>query len=192
LLLNKEYDFAITQFLRVFNEYPESNYAPRSLYSLGWLYETDLKNYDSSLYYYQLLMEKYPKSQYSKDVRLPVNYLLALQSGQPLPDSLKPVERKKEAVKGIGNKDSLAIESKKLEKEIIEPEREAGSMTIDPLQLIKDPTKLLKDAKEAITDPRLLEMNLPTDPFKDLRPVKKDSIQQEMKPIIKSDSTKVK
>ena len=137
-------------------------------------------------------MEKYPKSQYSKDVRLPVNYLLALQSGQPLPDSLKPVERKKEAVKGIGNKDSLAIESKKLEKEIIEPEREAGSMTIDPLQLIKDPTKLFKDAKEAITDPRLLEMNLPTDPFKDLRPVKKDSIQQEMKPIIKSDSTKVK
>ncbi len=192
LLLNKEYDFAITQFLRVFNEYPESNYAPRSLYSLGWLYETDLKNYDSSLYYYQLLMEKYPKSQYSKDVRLPVNYLLALQSGQPLPDSLKPVERKKEAVKGIGNKDSLAIENKKLEKEIIEPEREAGSMTIDPLQLIKDPTKLLKEAKEAITDPRLLEMNLPTDPFKDLRPVKKDSIQQEMKPIIKSDSTKVK
>jgi len=193
LLLNKEFNFAITQFLRVFNEYPESSYAPRSLYSLGWLFENDLKIYDSSLYYYKLLLEKYPKSQYAKDVKLPVNYLLALQSGQPIPDSLKPVERKKEAVKGPEKKDSITIERVPNEKVGKEQEREAGSMSIDPLKLMKDPSKILKDAKETITDPRLLEMNLPTDPFKDLRPVKKDSVvNKDMKPVMESDTTKVK
>ena len=46
--------------------------------------------------------------------------------------------------------------------------------------------------KETLTDPRLLEMDLPSDPFKDLRPIKKVEPTQEMKPETPPDSTKSK
>ncbi|NLO18750.1 MAG: tetratricopeptide repeat protein [Ignavibacteria bacterium] len=192
LLSNREYNFAITQFLRVFNEHPESIFAPRSLYSLGWLFENDLKNYDSSLFYYQLLIEKYPRSQYAKDVKLPVDYLLALQSGLPIPDSLKAPERKKEVVQSEDESDSTDVQAVSPENEFKEGVNEAGSLKLNPLELIKDPKKLIKDVKETLTDPRLLEMDLPSDPFKDLRPIKKEEPTQEMKPETPPDSTKSK
>jgi len=89
---NKEYNFAIQQFIKVYNNYPESDLAPKALYAIGWIFEKDLHLFDSALFYYKVLINKYPNSVYAKDVKLSVTYLTALRSGEPLPDSLKTKE----------------------------------------------------------------------------------------------------
>ncbi len=95
LMKHGEYSFAISQFNKIFSQYPASKFAPRSLYNIGWIYEKPLQKLDSAFYYYSLLLEKYPNSEYAEDVKLSVLYLTALKSGEEIPDSLKT----KQAVK---------------------------------------------------------------------------------------------
>lgn len=95
LMLHNEYQYAIMQFNTLLDKYPGNKLEPRTLYSIGWLYESKLKNMDSALFYYKLLVDKYPTTSYAEDVRLSVEYMLALQKGGELPDYLK--ERKLEA-----------------------------------------------------------------------------------------------
>jgi tetratricopeptide (TPR) repeat protein len=97
LMLHREYQYAIMQFTTLLDKYPGSKLEPRTLYSIGWLYESKLKNYDSALYYYTILVDKYPMTSYAEDVKLSVEYMLALKKGGELPDYLK--ERRLEAYK---------------------------------------------------------------------------------------------
>ncbi|MFM7340435.1 MAG: tetratricopeptide repeat protein, partial [Bacteroidota bacterium] len=71
------YIMAARQFNRIADEYRESPLAPKALYSLGWMFENNLMQPDSALYYYRLLVERYPQSEYAKDVRAGVEIGLA-------------------------------------------------------------------------------------------------------------------
>lgn len=75
------YILAARQFNRIAEEYRDSPLAPKALYSLGWMFENTLMQSDSALYYYRLLVERYPQSEYAKDVRAGVEIALAHQSG---------------------------------------------------------------------------------------------------------------
>lgn len=75
------YIMAARQFNRIADEYRESPLAPKALYSLGWMFENNLMQPDSALYYYRLLVERYPQSEYAKDVRAGVEIGLAYKSG---------------------------------------------------------------------------------------------------------------
>jgi tetratricopeptide (TPR) repeat protein len=75
------YVLAARQFNRIAEEYRDSPLAPKALYSLGWMFENTLMQPDSALYYYRLLVERYPQSEYAKDVRTGVEIALAHQSG---------------------------------------------------------------------------------------------------------------
>jgi hypothetical protein len=146
------------------------------LYSIGWTFEKDIKVQDSALYYYQLLIDKYPKSEYARDVNVSVAYMLALRSGQPIPDSLQRkayVPRKKfDPVKGEPG----------IMPEPPRPPKLSTQKSFNPMDILKDPTKALKDTwngakdsfnetKDKITNPENLvpDMNLPTDPSKFLK-----------------------
>lgn len=85
---NGLYDLALQKFEQVYTSYPDNKLAPKSIYSIGWVYENNLHIPDSALTYYSLLLEKYPDSEYAKDVKLSVSYLQAVQSGT-IPDSLR-------------------------------------------------------------------------------------------------------
>ncbi|MFW5702162.1 MAG: tetratricopeptide repeat protein, partial [Bacteroidota bacterium] len=84
------YPFSINQFRQVYERFPKTSYAPKSLYTIGWIYEKHLDSLDSALYYYQLLIQKYSNTIYAEDVRTGVEYMLAVQAGGEIPDSLKP------------------------------------------------------------------------------------------------------
>lgn len=50
------------------DKYPESELVPKSLYTLGWIYENVFRNKDSVIYFYKTLKEKYPSSEYAAKV----------------------------------------------------------------------------------------------------------------------------
>lgn len=81
-----EYQLAVRQFARLAEAYPESRYAPKSLYTAGWIFERSLLNNDSAYAYYLLLLQLYPESEYAREVRPSVLYAQALRNGD-LPDS---------------------------------------------------------------------------------------------------------
>ncbi len=92
--IDKDYERAVKRLLNIYGKYPRTDYAPKSLYAIGWIFEKDLHQVDTALFYYQKLIAEYPNSVYARDIHLSVDYLLALRSGGPLPDSLKPRTRR--------------------------------------------------------------------------------------------------
>lgn len=83
-----EYAFAQRQWQRVVEGYPESPYAPKALYALGWLYERRLGHRDSALAYYAELVARYPQTPYAREVYTSVLYALAHREGVPV-DSIQ-------------------------------------------------------------------------------------------------------
>ncbi len=182
---NKEHKFALIQLSKVFNYYPISDLAPKSLYTIGWIYEKDLCIYDKALEYYKLLQRLYPESEYAKDIRRMVDYATIMKAGEKIPDSLKPVARKRyhSAIAPL-----LEFpETEEPEKSTIKKKRkesvEASDIFSDPTKIFKDMLESIPDADELLEEPgkmlksvsstdslkKLLPgVNLP-DPFKDLK-----------------------
>ena len=66
LLLDKNsYDQAVSLFDNILEQYPESEYSVKALYTQGWIFENRLNNPDSALSIYKKLADKYPKSEYA-------------------------------------------------------------------------------------------------------------------------------
>ncbi len=167
LMKHGEYVFAVSQFHKIFEYFPDSRLSPRSLYNTGWIYEKNLNSPDSAFKYYSLLIERYPHTVYAKDVGLTVAYLTALNSGSPLPDSL--VERQR-----------VVYQSKPIPTNI-EPVKapaiEKKDKSDPTLEDFLSPTKLWERAKEMV--------NEPMEQIKDLQKIEiKDLV-----PAFKSDST---
>lgn len=159
-----DFNFAIRQFLKIFNNYPKSPFAPRALYAVGWTFERNLRMSDSAFYYYQLLIDNYPNSEYARDIQLTVTYYLALQSGEPLPDSLKKREvvpySPAVAIPAPYEFDPALQQGNQKDLKQSKPE--------DGLQLkdLLDPKKLFQKAEEMITNPQemLKQAELPSSP----------------------------
>lgn len=84
----KEYGYAERQFTAILTNHPQSPYAAKALYALGWMYEKDIDNNDSALHFYGKLLEQYPRSDYAREIRPSVEYALAKQNGTEINDSL--------------------------------------------------------------------------------------------------------
>jgi tetratricopeptide (TPR) repeat protein len=135
------YPFSIDQFKRVYREFPKSRYAPKSLYTIGWVFEKHLDSLDSALHYYQLLIDKYPRSEYAMDVRTGVEYMQAVNSGGPIPDSLKP----KKVIQYVAPSPEKYIVRP---KEMAPPKPKDGD-GMNIMDVFKDPGKALESIKNA-------------------------------------------
>lgn len=100
-----EYRTAIEILRVIYIDYPQSNLAPKAIYSIGWLLENYAENKDSMLYYYNMLKEKYPTSVYTSAVLPKIQFFRDLTEKQKS-DSLKTTM------------DSLKTEEDSLKKEI--------------------------------------------------------------------------
>ncbi|MFQ5707150.1 MAG: tetratricopeptide repeat protein [bacterium] len=60
---------AIRTYQKVVDQYPDSEYAPRSLYAVGWIYENKMFENERAIQTYQELLEKYPESEVSKKIK---------------------------------------------------------------------------------------------------------------------------
>ncbi|HOV93084.1 MAG TPA: tetratricopeptide repeat protein [Candidatus Kapabacteria bacterium] len=179
LATHNENYYALSQFNKLLEKYPNSKYEPRALYAMGWIYENNLKNYDSAMIYYNLLVSRYPQSEYAANVKMSVEYYAAVKSGQPIPDNLKdkqmviympqehpittpavPAPRKKD--EGIDIKDLITNPSKLLDKG-----KSAIKEQIEKIQSI-DPSKTLDSLKNKYSNPdSLFKLNIQESPGTD-------------------------
>lgn len=68
-----DYDSAFVILKKIANNYPESIYKPKSLYTIGWLYENEIAQLDSAFLYYSKLQDEYKNSEYAVAVRKKVS-----------------------------------------------------------------------------------------------------------------------
>jgi len=86
--LVKDYAYASRQYRNLVQQFPKSDFAPKALYALGWMYEKDIGDKDSALYYYGMLVESYPRSEYAREIRPSLEFALAKRNGVEVSDSL--------------------------------------------------------------------------------------------------------
>ena len=60
---------AIQSYKRILIEYPESQYIPHAILSIGYIHEYSLHDLDSTLSYYDKLMETYPESEQAESIK---------------------------------------------------------------------------------------------------------------------------
>lgn len=143
LMLNKEYQYSINQFATLLQKFPNNKLEPRTLYSVGWLYERKLKNYDSALFYYKQLISKYPTSVYAQDVKNSVEYLTLVKNGEPIPDYLQ--KREQQAYRPQQDLQKLLEPINITNTQT--PKQDEGFKIQD---IFSDPSKLLDAGKELI------------------------------------------
>ncbi|NIV96823.1 tetratricopeptide repeat protein [candidate division KSB1 bacterium] len=59
---------ALRDFRKVADDYPETDYAPKALYAIGWLHEHQFFDNEKAIATYQELLDKYPNSAYAETV----------------------------------------------------------------------------------------------------------------------------
>ena len=150
-----DYPMAIRQFLRVSDEFSRSLYAPRSLYSVGWIWERQLHDIDSALFYYTQLMKRYPESEYSDDIKYGVVYAYG-KRGQGdttyLPWDKKKVEPKKENPKA-GDPPTKDVNNpfQKPPQGIQPPQEMKFNQTVDTNPQITQPTSQQIDSVRKVS-----------------------------------------
>lgn len=78
-----QYDSAYVLLKNIVSNYPESIYKPKSLYTIGWLYENVTDKPDSAAKYYSKIMDEYKNSEYALAIRKKVsNYQSELEKNR--------------------------------------------------------------------------------------------------------------
>lgn len=75
----KKYTEAIIMLEEIQNKYPDDSLVAKSLYSIGWIYENNLSNKDSSIMYYKKLKEKFPESEYTVKISPVLEYIASVE-----------------------------------------------------------------------------------------------------------------
>lgn len=157
LMKFSDYEFAKKQFSEVYTTYPKSKFAPRSLYTLGWMFEKKMQRFDSAYYYYSILKENYPGSLYAQDIDLPILYKKIVDSGQEIPDSLKTKQITVMPAK-------IPLPEKGTPIQTLDPNK---MQTFDPSKLFQEQKDMFNKAKEMFKNPSELmkELKLPENPL---------------------------
>ncbi|PKL80949.1 MAG: hypothetical protein CVV25_01850 [Ignavibacteriae bacterium HGW-Ignavibacteriae-4] len=189
----KEYPFAVKQFYSAYQRFPKHKLAPRSLYNIGWIFERDLVNLDSAIYYYDLLIEKYPTSEYALEMMLPLAQLKSLRSGEKLPDSLayksKFVQKVPNVIKGLPDNTSQSINNGLEQNNLINSEN-----------LISNPSSVINQGSDLLAKPLEMLNSIDFDKINPLNLFNSDEPESELPPDQKpieietmpADSTKKK
>jgi len=69
LFLNKNTPKAIEELQRLYEYFPNSEYAPKALFALGWIYEKSYNESAKAIEMYREIIQKYPDSEYSKTIK---------------------------------------------------------------------------------------------------------------------------
>ncbi len=174
-----DYNYALKQFKLLYTTYPDSKLAPKALYSTGWIYEKNLHVMDTALYYYTLLLSKYPNSEYANEIRLSVDYKNALLSGKAIPDSLQ--ERKtrpyiaKPPVIGPEEMNRREIDRRRM----MDKNAKGSEKSANPLDMLKKPGQMLPSPKDLIPSD-LKDFKLPTNAGDALKSLKLPTSPQEI------------
>ena len=156
LMKFNDFNYAIAQFWRIYRDFGKSDYAPRALYAIGWLYENEIQMPDSAKYYYNILVKKYPDSEYAKDLKLTMDYTHAVESGEPIPDSLKTRQLREPPP----DRTMEQLQREQFEASIRQQRNPVKESGLSPRELLDNPGRLLENAKGLMQDPTSVIKNL--------------------------------
>ncbi|VAX29390.1 hypothetical protein MNBD_IGNAVI01-1411, partial [hydrothermal vent metagenome] len=104
---NEEYFDAIDDFFSIYKEYPKSQYAPKALYTIGWIYENKLFDSGFAADYYDTLQTHYPRTEYARSVYNKLKFYRRRMKA--IQDSIALVQKAiEDSLKLIAQQDSLA------------------------------------------------------------------------------------
>lgn len=170
---------AIRQYKTVFKQFPQSKYAARSLYAVGWIFERKLLLLDSAIFYYKKLVADYPMSDYALEVA-PSLSAWDQKRVPPRPDSLQQKAFQSSTISGQQQSvDTLQSQSNTIQ---VVTDPNVQSMPVDNIPDQKDssfPLKLPTSLKD------VLKMDIPSElpkldsfnPFKSKSDTTKNSRQ---------------
>ncbi len=113
IYLKKEYKSAINSLKKIYKENDKSMFAAKSLYTIGYIYENELKLLDSAAVYYDTLNIKYKNTEYARNISAKLNFFkLEERRKQAVRDSI--AKAKEDSIKAV----MLEIEKKKEEQKM--------------------------------------------------------------------------
>ncbi len=121
LIKEGKYAEAVTALRKITTAFPTSPIAPRAQYAIGWLYENQIVSPDSAIANYQLLVSKFPASQY---VPLVQPKLLAVQAAR--------AGVRMDTTKVTAPKDTVAVQKPPAPTEILPPAPGSGRRARQP------------------------------------------------------------
>ncbi|MDZ7335572.1 MAG: tetratricopeptide repeat protein [candidate division KSB1 bacterium] len=72
----RQYQEALDTFQSIYEQAPGSEYAPKALMAMGYIYEHDIQHFDKAFEIYQHLVSDYPTSPYAKRVKPKVDEVI--------------------------------------------------------------------------------------------------------------------
>lgn len=153
LMLLEDYAGAINGFYNVHKTYPGSPFAPKALYTCGWILENELFLLDSAATYYDSLIVNYPSSEYVRIIAPKVTmYKQELRRRElALQDSLYTLENGLDSLAT----DSALVQIEKTYKDTIEVAFDDGTENgIKQDEQVATETSEIPVIKEPVWNPR--------------------------------------
>ncbi|MCF6268897.1 MAG: tetratricopeptide repeat protein [Melioribacteraceae bacterium] len=181
----EDYLEAIEQFHFIYQTYPESQYAPKALYSIGWIYENEFADFDGASQFYDSLKVRYPKTEYVREVNPRLTYYH--QEMKAVRDSIARVEK---AISDSIKADSLAQFNANF---IADSTMFSDSTSITDSTFLSDSTSIIDSTflsdSTSIIDSTSIEIDDTTKKILD-EPIQKDEMNNEEIDESISDSAK--
>lgn len=132
LYYDKKYTEAIDSFRTLYKKFPESSFAPKSVYYVGMIYENDLKQYDSAASAYLVLTRDFSKSPLS-------NRVFAKYT---------EYKKEKDIIKKAEEDKRKELEEKQKEQEINLPEVKGTDSQPQPDQVKPSKRRIIREEEE--------------------------------------------
>jgi TolA-binding protein len=165
LIKKEEFSASLKSFYSIYNDFPSSKFAPKSLLAAGWILENKLKLLDSAASVYDTLITKYPRTEYASSISPKIIFfkeekarikkaiedsLQAIKDSIRLAEEQLRIKKEQDSIAIVARRDSILnankIDSTKMEQ------------PVDSLNQIKDETpsgetEKIEEEKENLVRP---------------------------------------
>lgn len=182
LYLNNEFDSAIDTLYIISRKYPDSPIAAKSLFTIGWILENDLKLPDSAASVYDTLTAKYNRTEYASTVTKKLGVYREWEKGvkdslmlieQALRDSLRAdsLSNLAATVDSTAATDSISIvDSTLVDSTVVADSLGAGQTVAEEQESEQDSSNTVDQGAEALKeDNDSLKVNLNGNESKDAK-----------------------
>lgn len=120
---NSKYDSSLFNLHMIYKHHPTSAYAPKALYTYGWILENKLNLPDSAAAVYDTLSKRYPNTKYTYAIKAKLSFYQARKSGKLEPDSAngkilkEPVSPEKQKGNSVESKEALLRHDREILRE---------------------------------------------------------------------------
>lgn len=136
LVEQKKYKEAINKLQEIYNEYEKTDYAPKSLLMIGYIYENKLSQFDSAYSVYKQLKEKFPQSLYTQRIN---SKLIAYES------ELQRKEMERKAIQDSIENSNKKPKTKPDENQILENDEKKENPELKIEEQIKPDSTIRKE-----------------------------------------------